>query len=291
MHEIHAPPLERPTGYRGGSPMQRHMLTPPDPHPHLQPVEPVEPAHPLAIHWPPLTAQQHPDAQVAKARPRLRELANPGSQGRLIPRPASAIPRRPTELRQPTGPRTTDLGTSPETIRGAPDGARASGGFSQRLRQHVFVERELGDEPFEPMAILLELPESSQLAHPQAGILLLPRIERHLAHAQLPADIPDRGAALDLAQGVGHLLLRGFRALHRSPRYAVDRRSGNSTLVLTRRRSRGRRQWRARTVRKAWRKRSIRFVSRLDHRSRRLTVKKKLPPGMKLGRYAVTAAP
>src|SRR5215467_4998240 len=128
---------------------------------------------------------------------------------------------------------------SRETIRRAPDGARASGVFSQRLRQHVLVEREIGDEPFEPMVFLLELPESSQLAHPQVGILLLPRIERRLAHAQLPADVPDRGAALDLAQRVGHPLFGEFRALHRSPPSAVDRRSGNSTLVLTCRRSRG----------------------------------------------------
>ena len=78
------------------------------------------------------------------------------------------IPRRPTELRQPTGPRTTDLERHLKPSGELPT-ARASGVFSQRLRQHVLVEREIGDEPFEPMVFLLELPESSQLAHPQVA--------------------------------------------------------------------------------------------------------------------------
>src|SRR5215475_3091941 len=67
------------------------------------------------------------------------------------------------------------------------------------------------------MVFVLEVPEPAQLAHPQVGIILLPGIERRLAHAELPADVPDRGAALDLAQRVGDLLLGELRALHRSP--------------------------------------------------------------------------
>src|SRR5215472_4207083 len=114
---------------------------------------------------------------------------------------------------------------SRETIRPAPDDARASGVFSQRLRQHVLVEREIGDQALQPIVFVLELPQAAELTH-----------------AQLPADVPDRGTALGLAQGVGHLLLGEFRALHRSRPFWVDRRRRHFTLVLGRRCFRGRRQ-------------------------------------------------
>src|SRR5215467_16359628 len=106
---------------------------------------------------------------------------------------------------------------SRETIRPAPDGARASGVFSQRLRQHVLIEREIGDQALQPRVFVLQLTEPAELAHPQVRVLLLPCVKRRLAHAELPADVPDRGAALDLAQRVGDLLLGEFRALHRVP--------------------------------------------------------------------------
>jgi hypothetical protein len=48
-------------------------------------------------------------------------------------------------------------------------------------------------------------------------VLFLPGVERRFAHAQLPADVANRRARLDLAQGVGDLLLGESRALHRSP--------------------------------------------------------------------------
>src|SRR5713101_1619153 len=50
-------------------------------------------------------AQQHPDPQMSKPRPRVGELPDPQPQRGLIPRPTAAIPGRSTELRQPTGPR------------------------------------------------------------------------------------------------------------------------------------------------------------------------------------------
>src|SRR5215467_1570567 len=121
---------------------------------------------------------------------------------------------------------------SRETIRPAPDDARASGVFSQRLRQHVLVECEIGDQTLQPIVFVLELPQAAELAHAQVRVLLLPGVEGGLTDPQLPADVPDRGAALGLAQGVGHLLLGEFRALHRSRPFWVDRRRRHFTLVL-----------------------------------------------------------
>src|SRR5215467_4329582 len=92
---------------------------------------------------------------------------------------------------------------SRETIRPAPDDARASDVFSQRLRQRVLVEREIGDQALQPIVFVLELPQAAELAHAQVRVLLLPGIEGGLTDPQLPADVPDRGTALGPAQGVG----------------------------------------------------------------------------------------
>src|SRR5215470_16553365 len=131
---------------------------------------------------------------------------------------------------------------SRETIRPAPDDARASGVFSQRLRQHVLVEREIGHQALQPSVFVLELPQAAELAHAQVRVLLLPAVEGGLTDPQLPADVPDRGTALGLAQSVGHLLFGEFRALHRSHPFWVDRRRRHFTLVLGCRCFRGGRQ-------------------------------------------------
>ena len=93
---------------------------------------------------------------------------------------------------------------------------RASDFFSEGLGQHVLVEREVGDQALQPGVFVLELPQAAELAHAQVRVLLLPRVERGLADAQLAADVTDRGAGLDLAEGIGDLLLGEFRALLRS---------------------------------------------------------------------------
>jgi hypothetical protein len=80
----------------------------------------------------------------------------------------------------------------------------------------VLVEREVGDQALQPCVFVLELPQAAELAHAQVRVLLLPRVERRFTDAELPADIPDRRARLDLAQGIGDLLFGLSRALHRS---------------------------------------------------------------------------
>lgn len=87
-------------------------------------------------------------------------------------------------------------------------GGRALDFFSQGLRQHVLVEREVGDEPFQPAVFFLQLPETSQLAHTQMRVLLLPGVERGVTHPELPAKVADGGAGVDLSDRVHDLFLR-----------------------------------------------------------------------------------
>src|SRR6266581_751895 len=96
--------------------------------------------------------------------------------------------------------------------------ARADGSasdfFSERLGEHVLVEREVRHHALQPRVLVLELAQPAQLADAQVRVLLLPGVERGLTHAELPADVPGRRARLGLAQGVGDLLFGELRALH-----------------------------------------------------------------------------
>jgi len=89
--------------------MQAHPLTPPHPHPDLQPLEPIETVHTLAIHLPSLATQHNVNAQIAKSRSAHRDLPDAHAQARLILRRAPAIPARPTEASQPARAHTADL--------------------------------------------------------------------------------------------------------------------------------------------------------------------------------------
>ena len=80
---------------------------------------------------------------------------------------------------------------SRETRRPVLDGVRALDCFSQSLRQHVLIEREIGDEPFQSTVFFFQLPEPPQFAHPQMGVLLLPGVERGVTHPELPAEVAD----------------------------------------------------------------------------------------------------
>ena len=66
-----------PRGDRGRATVQGDVLAPPDPHPQLQALQSIEPAHPLAIHPPAFATQQHPNAQIPKPRPRMGQITNP----------------------------------------------------------------------------------------------------------------------------------------------------------------------------------------------------------------------
>ena len=71
-------------------PVQRHVLAPADPHPHLQPLQAVQPAHPFSIYGPAFPPQQHPDpdcTRTAAARAPDRES---GAAAPSDPSPCSA---------------------------------------------------------------------------------------------------------------------------------------------------------------------------------------------------------
>ena len=114
--------------------------------------------------------------------------------------------------------------------------------FSQGLRQHMLVEGEIGHQPFESDVLLFQLPKSTEFTHAEVGILLFPCVEGLLGDAELPTDIPNRGATLGLPNGIHDLLFGEFRPLHRSTPFVEDRRSRHLTLLLKCRRFPGRRQ-------------------------------------------------
>lgn len=78
---------------------------------------------------------------------------------------------------------------------------RASDFFSQGLRQHVLVAREICGQPFESDVLLFHLAKSVEFAEAQVGVLLSPRVGRLLGDAILPAEITDWGPTLGLPDG------------------------------------------------------------------------------------------
>ena len=87
---------------------------------------------------------------------------------------------------------------------------RASTFSAARLRQHVFIEREIGDDPLQARILVLELPHPAQLADAQVPVAFLPDVERGLADAELAADIGDRRAGFRLPERVGECSSENF---------------------------------------------------------------------------------
>src|SRR6059036_2133147 len=116
------------------------------------------------------------------------------------------------------------------TIGRVPGGGRASDCFSQRLRQHVLVEREVSDEPFQS-TVFFELPEPAQFTHAQVRVLLLPGLERGIIDSRLSAAVADRGAGFGLSDRVHDLIFRELGPLYRSAPFDENHRSRYRTLV------------------------------------------------------------
>ena len=77
--------------------------------------------------------------------------------------------------------------------------------FSQCLRQHVLVEREIRHEPFQPAVLLFHLQQSPQFAHVEMRAFLLPGIKRLLGNPELMTDIANAGTRLGLTEGIDDL--------------------------------------------------------------------------------------
>jgi len=56
----------------------------------------------------------------------------------------------------------------------------------------VFVEREIGHEPFQPAVLLFHLPQPAEFAHAQVRVFLFPGVEGGLADAELPTEVTNR---------------------------------------------------------------------------------------------------
>jgi hypothetical protein len=81
-------------------------------------------------------------------------------------RPAHNSPRRYPET---SGPMLSD--------------GRASGFVSQGVRQHMLVEQEFRNQPFQPAVLFFQLSAATELARAEMDVFLLRRIERRFGHA------------------------------------------------------------------------------------------------------------
>ena len=95
----------------------------------------------------------------------------------------------------------------------------------------MFVEEEeVGDQPFQAAVFFLRLPEPSQFARAQMGVLHLPSIAGRVTDPELSAEIADRGAGFGLAERIDDLVFGELRPLHGSTPFARDHRSYHLTL-------------------------------------------------------------
>src|SRR6187549_2308133 len=76
------------------------------------------------------------------------------------------------------------------------------------------IKRQVRNDLFQFAVFMAEGSELAQLLEPEPGELLLPPVERLLAHAQPPAHLGDFLATLDLVQGVDDLLVAASFAWH-----------------------------------------------------------------------------
>jgi hypothetical protein len=114
--------------------------------------------------------------------------------------------------------------------------------FSQRLRQPVLVEREVGDKPFQPASFLLP-PAGAGAARLRPGGRIFSSTRRKWRHSPRAAGRGHRpGCRRLLSNRVYDLFLRELRPLHRFAPFVRDRRSQDLTSVSTCRRFPGRRQ-------------------------------------------------
>src|SRR5579862_671269 len=98
MDEIHTPALMRALRLRDRASMHTHVFTTTHPHADLQAFMAIPAIHALLVHRPAFTTQHDMDAQIAKSRPGMCNLANPQTQCRLIPSHALGIPTSMREL-------------------------------------------------------------------------------------------------------------------------------------------------------------------------------------------------
>ena len=94
-------------------------------------------------------------------------------------------------------------------------GPEAAGLFCDDLLQDVAVEAQIRHQPLEFAILLAELPELPEFAQPQAGVFLLPHVERLLADGVFATHGDGRLAGLHLPEDPENLLFAASFLGHR----------------------------------------------------------------------------
>jgi hypothetical protein len=99
-------------------------------------------------------------------------------------------------------PVATDL----SLLRDLPASARRYIFFADFL-QYVPIQRQIGHQALQPLVLVTQLLQLTDLQNPQVRVALIPDVERRLADPHLPADIPDCLAHLRLLERIQDLFL------------------------------------------------------------------------------------
>ncbi len=96
----------------------------------------------------------------------------------------------------------------------------------------MFVQREIGYDPFQLAVLFAQLPEFPQLGQSQSGVSPLPTVKRLLPHPHLSTNFADLLACFDLPQGIKDLLFAVAFPWHLSS-FASAQRTISSSLFST----------------------------------------------------------
>ena len=77
VDKVHAPALVQVRGGGHRTPMPALVITPPDPHPQLQTLEPIPAVQALLVHGPTLPTDHQVDPPTTESRPRLGKRPDP----------------------------------------------------------------------------------------------------------------------------------------------------------------------------------------------------------------------
>ena len=99
--------------------------------------------------------------------------------------------------------------------------------------QHLPVQRQIGDDLLQAIALILELLEALHLARQQTGIFLLPVEVGRLRDPCFAADLGHQRAFLALLQNKRSLRFRELRCLHRSQLISQPRKRSRKLQIQT----------------------------------------------------------
>ncbi len=218
MHEIHRPNIVRDDGRLTILPqfsldsLLRSLV------PQLQAQVSVNAIGSLDICAPTLTFQQHMYTTIAAAHAGLPNLTNATFQTGLIGAERGVVVGGPIEVQRSTGTPDREHPIPAHVLHHPPASERAQELSPNDVLQHLAVQRQICDDPFQPGVLVFELLQLlHHLRRQHAGILLLPIEVGRLADARLAADLGNRDTFITLLQNERLLRVRKLRCLHRPP--------------------------------------------------------------------------